>query len=270
MIFLHLPKTGGVTLDRILGRNYRRREIWRDSSGGMAEASACFGRLPKDKRAQYRLLMGHLSFGIHELVSRPTTYFTVVREPVARVTSGYHYIRRTPRHPHYELARAVSLEEMVRSGRWPAADNQQARAIANDWSTPFGECGEETLGIALKNVEEHFAVVGLTERFDESLLLLGQAFGWRKLQYVPLNTARRTEGGVDRAAARVIEDLNGVDRELYARLRTRFEAALAGRDWRGDLGALERRNRLYRPWGSATDVLPRKAYADLKQLLADR
>jgi hypothetical protein len=268
VIFLHLPKTGGVTLNRVIRRNYRRRDVWRDPSEGMSEAPVVFGQLSEEKRARYRLLMGHMSFGLHELVPRPTAYFTVVREPVARVVSGYRYIRRTPQHLHYDAARDMSLERMVRSGRWPAADNQQSRAIANDWSTPFGQCGQETLAAATRNLEERFVVVGLTERFDETLILLERAFGWRKLQYVALNTAPKRRVDLDRDAARAIEELNSLDRELYASVRARFEGALSAIDWRANLAAFERRNRLYRPWGTAVEAVPRKAYADLRQLLA--
>ena len=51
---------------------------------------------------------------------------------------------------------------------------------------PFGELPQEALDLAVDRLGE-FSVVGLTERFDESAVLLTRALGWRRMVYTREN-----------------------------------------------------------------------------------
>jgi hypothetical protein len=85
-----------------------------------------------------------------------------------------------------------------------------------------------------------FAVVGLTERFEESLILLQHAFGWPlhcfPARNVGENRPRRTEVGEE--AMKAIEDCNRFDLDLYRFACGLFERAVGGIDMTRDLARL--------------------------------
>jgi hypothetical protein len=269
IIFLHIGKTGGTSLRRILRRQFHRREIiefraplpppGRLRREGSLEA---FARMPEDQRAAARLVMGHTTYGIHDLIPRPSTYVTMLRDPVALVTSLHRYIRRTPSHLlHDEVVRGdLSLEAFVASGISVEVDNSQTRALAGDTTTPFGACDDAMLERAKLHVKERVAVAGLTERFDESLLLMRHAFGWSRTYYVASNTAPTG----DRArpsdeAITLIRERNQLDVALHSWVRGRFDAALTAiPDAEAEVDRFKRRNRLFAPWGRLTVALPRQ------------
>ena len=63
----------------------------------------------------------------------------------------------------------------------------QLGAISGDLDTPFGACTSDMLERAKRHIEERFSFVGITERFDESLVLLRRTFAWKPPYYVAAN-----------------------------------------------------------------------------------
>jgi hypothetical protein len=265
IIFLHIGKTAGTTLRQVLRRNFRSSDIMvvRVRGRPREETLERFGTLPEEVRARPRLIMGHTVFGLHELIPRPSTYISMVREPKSLVVSQYRFVLRTPGHRHHELVTSagMGLGEYIRSGISMEMDNSQTRAIAGDRDTPYGECSDEMLERAKRNVEERFAVVGLTERFDESLVLLQKAFGWSRLGYVRANVSpKRNPVELTDDDLTLIEEHNRLDRELYRFVTERFERAIARYpSFEDDLARLKRANALYRPWGVLTHTIPQRA-----------
>ena len=95
------------------------------------------------------------------------------------------------------------------------------------------------------------SVAGLTERFDETLIMLGAEFGWRNLYYVRANTAPAGQRlRVSDSDRRMIQERNRFDCELYRVVTERFQARIAAdSDFARRLALHRRGNDLYRPWG---------------------
>jgi len=259
-IFLHIGKTAGWTLRQILYRNVPRRQVMRvrppmDRPRGFLndDPLRAFAALSEAERARPRLLVSHMIFGIHESVPRESAYFTMLREPVARALSQYRHVLRRPEHRlHAEAAAGeLSLERYVTGGVALEMDNGQTRALAGDVETPFGQCTTAMLERAKRNIDEHFAVAGVTERFDEMLVALGHEFGWQNLFYVRANAAPEGQRvPVTEADREMIRVQNALDCELYRHVVERFDAAIAcDPRFAADLRRFQRGNRLYRPWG---------------------
>src|SRR4030095_15973884 len=124
--------------------------------------------------------MGHLYFGAHAFLSQPCTYLTMLRDPVDRVISHYNYVRHQPSHYLYHEACRMSLRDYVEFCGRQEPNNDQTRLLAGERNVPnFGQCSEEMLNIAKRNLADHFAVVGLTEEFDRSLIIMKRVFKWR-------------------------------------------------------------------------------------------
>ena len=231
-IFLHIPKTAGTTLHRIIDRQYppeARHWITRHDVGVEA-----FKRLPLSHRAALRMVRGHIPFGVHEYIPRPARYWTILRRPIERLISYYYFVQREPEHYLYDYANTpgMTLRRYLEERVSLQTDNFQTRLISGIWTdVGYGECDEATLGLAKKNLEEHFALVGLTERFDESLMLLKRTFGWGDVFYKRRNV---TEGRPRREAlpaetVAVLRAHNQLDLELYAFAKELFEKQVRDR-----------------------------------------
>jgi len=226
IIFLHIHKTAGTTLHRIIERQYRPEQIWTlDEEHGFDDLVS----LTEAQRAQVRMLRGHMIFSLHELMPGITTYFTLLREPVERVISFYYFIRRNPHHYHYDpiTSEDLSLKEFLELRQNNMMDNGQTRMLAGakQYEHPVGECTRELLEAAKQNLRERFSVVGLMERFDETLLLLRQAYGWRNVFYVQQNvtSGRPLREDLPRDALDVVAEYNQLDIELYEYSAALFE-----------------------------------------------
>src|ERR1700724_2464607 len=135
LIFLHIPKTGGSTLYKILERHFSPAETVTLDTPGVAR----FKTLPAAKRGRYRLIQGHMHFGLHRFIPRASTYVTFLRQPVERVLSFYYYARSTPDHYLYPLLTTGRVDLRTLLGRELTSElcNFQTRALAGDeWEDP--------------------------------------------------------------------------------------------------------------------------------------
>ncbi|MEX2457746.1 MAG: hypothetical protein WD770_02025 [Actinomycetota bacterium] len=248
LIFLHVPKTGGLTLRWIMRRELGRRRVltppgrkdahraeyvrYLEEGGApplapLREYVDGLLRLPPQRLAAVRGLVGHFWFGLHEELPGPSAYLTVLRDPIDRILSTYHH--RSTRH-----GLSLSVEEYIRSERDVQMDNNQVRRLAAtlDLDTRVGPCTPEMLARAKRNLERSFVAVGLTERYDEFLLLLRARLGWRRVTYERMNTSqgRPRREDLSAGALRILEDHNRHDLELLEHVRGSFDRQLAALD----------------------------------------
>ncbi len=224
LIFLHIPKTGGSTLNKILRSQYSRSETVTLHAPKVEE----FRALSAARRGRYRLIQGHLYFGLHRFIPRASTYITFLRQPVERVLSFYYYARSTPDHYLYPLLAAERLDLKTLLARELTVElcNDQTRAIAGDeWADQQRVVTRTALERAQANLRSHFRIVGLQEQFDASLLLLRRAFGWSLPFYLKENVTKEkpTDKSLDAETRRLVEDANSLDLELYEYARGLFE-----------------------------------------------
>jgi hypothetical protein len=67
----------------------------------------------------------------------------------------------------------MSLDDYVCSGITTEMDNDQVRLISGvGGQIKFGECSRKHLEDAQENIRNHFCMAGISERFDETLLLI--------------------------------------------------------------------------------------------------
>ncbi len=251
VILLHIPKTAGTTLAIVL-RNWYGARVTR-SVGGGPEARQRFARLPAGERGEVRLCIGHQDFGMHEHIPRASTYVTILRDPVARVVSHYHHVFSEPTHYlHSEVVlQRMTLERYVRNP-FPTdeLDNGQTRMLADfdlSRSVPIGTQPRELLESALRNLDRHFCAVGLTELFDESMVLMADALGWDTIPpYLPTRVSGR--GKSEPIPGGIREEIlarNALDVELYGRVRERVEGLIeaGGEAFRARVEGVRERNR---------------------------
>jgi hypothetical protein len=233
LIFIHIPKTGGSTMGQILDRRHDREQIAVYS--GVEQVRGDFFHLAAEKQARLRLVRGHMPFGMHEVFAGPVDYMTMFRHPVERVLSLYYHAagRQDPgNYLHDRVGGAgLSLGEFLEGRVTVEMDNLQTRMLAgwtDCYETGFGECTEAMLERALSNLRR-LTVFGLTERFDESVLLAHKLLGWDGPPgYVSVNVTagKPWRGSVHPGAIETIKRYNALDLRLYAAAETLFARAL--------------------------------------------
>ena len=237
IIFTHVPRSAGTTLNTILDREYPADEQFnfyvREKLGNTDEALAEFARLPEERRRRLKVLQGHINFGLHSRFER-YTYITLFRKPVSRIVSYYFYILKQPGHYLHNIVIAdqMRLEDFITSGLSTEFDNIQTRQIAGVTGVPYGRCTEKMLETAKLNLVRYYAVVGLTERFDETALLMKRHFGWHYPLYTRHHVNRHKPAGeqIPESTVRLIEQTNSLDVELYRFAKKKFDKLVAEQD----------------------------------------
>lgn len=233
LILLHIPKTAGTTLAIMLIDRYGQDQT-RAVTGG-PDGRVAFGAEDASVRGAPKLYIGHQPFGLHEHVPRPCEYVTFVRDPVARLISHYHHVRNEPSHYlHLAVISGDMPLEAYIENPFPTRelDNSQTRMLANyglERSKLPRKSDRSLLESAKENLDQWFCCVGLTERFDESMVLLADSLGWDPLPpYLPARVSanKGREPLADRVRDR-IRELNALDVALYEHIRARFESRVA-------------------------------------------
>jgi hypothetical protein len=233
VIFLHIPKAAGTTLHRIIEQQYRPQQIYSTYPTLFNPAASIedFRRLSPERHAKVRMLKGHVPYGVHAYLPGPAVYFTLLREPIDRVISFYYFIRQNPKHYLHEalIGQGLTLADYVERRLSTMTDNFQVRMLTNTMhDIPNGGCTADMLETAQRNLHAHFAVVGLSERFDETLMMLRRAFHWHRTYYIRQNvTAVRPKvREIPAELTELIRQHNLLDIELYASVKSEFEARL--------------------------------------------
>jgi hypothetical protein len=220
VIFIHIPKAAGQTVNSIVARQYPRDQILH-VKGSVGEARV----LNSVAASRAKLVTGHVHFGVHREFHGASSYMTMLRDPVSRVLSLYRYIVSKPQHTLHSRVADIGLMDFVAgSADAEEIENGQTRQIAGVTS---GAPDAGTLALAKRNLKEHFVVVGLLERFDESVLLFKRRLRWKMPYYVPKNVAADIppeEPSAD--AIEVIQRRNTLDADLYRYAADLFEEEL--------------------------------------------
>jgi hypothetical protein len=223
LIFLHIPKTAGTTLNRVIEWQYNPLAIFTMDPYRIRATPERLRKLSEGRRRRLRMVRGHLYYGIHEFLPQGGTYFTMLREPVARFFSSYYFIQRRPLHPMHRkvTTERIGVEDFIRLT--PRRQNLQCSLIAgikND-----GTSDERVLDKAKENLERSFGVVGISERFEESLMLMAKTFEW-EIPFYENRKVSKTRPQIDPGAVEMIREHNRFDLELYEFGKTLFEESL--------------------------------------------
>jgi hypothetical protein len=210
LVFVHINKTAGTTVRYILRSSFGARhcdvEPWH---GAWTDPPFSTGDLQRVRRLYPRLesIAGHRVSG-HVELEEPSTHFrylTFLREPVALCASRFQYRldhrRRTD----------LSFEEWIEKD-W--ARDAQTQRIG----------GTTDVNDAISVIAKREMFVGLTEAFDESIVMLRMLRAPDlDIRYAPVNVAKRSDVAQrllsDHYTRQMIVDANRADLELYRHVK---------------------------------------------------
>ncbi|MBK5264496.1 MAG: sulfotransferase family 2 domain-containing protein [Alphaproteobacteria bacterium] len=211
LLFLHVPKTAGMSMRTYLMNQYPPEEWFPPTN--WAEAMR-FSRPLRD----FRLYSGHYRANFIGKVPSGTRSLVVLRDPVPRLLSALRHLRRDPDfHPDHVLAHGKTLSAIVRSPEimanqyniqtgWLAAtidtdivddflrDNPDADAA--DVEDP---CTDEALFLRARQALEPVDFIGFTEDLRPLLAQLSDEMDFHPVVSFPhLNEGRNDVGPADR------------------------------------------------------------------------
>ena len=227
LVYIHVPKCGGSSF----GAALRLRYVLSQSTiplglgdprlDGMAHILSDYDHrdivLQCLLQRRVRCIAGHVRYDPRLHASSGYQYVTLLRDPVARFVSHYHYLQR--RHP--DPARAATLAAFV--------ETEEARHIASQYLFYFArETGPScrNLPAALRRAQQNLARFALIGDLADPT---GFARGLRQLTGLPLPVLHRNRAPVPKELTgelrRRIEALTAADRAIYHAVRALPQAA---------------------------------------------
>lgn len=243
LFFQHIRKTAGTSLRQVIHSNY-------GPTGTMGGRHVVNGAPPTydpavmrgwvadlleamsgDERDSIVCVAAHGANHLMHQIDRPTRAITILRDPLDRVMSRYHFSKS---------GRPYSLEELYGDADRILDDpdirprsqyfNGQSRSLMEPLfgvEIPELPCTQGPPDDASTYRERLFALlderylVGLQDRFEESVEFFGRQFGWKDV-FVPhakVNDRRPREMSDDTLSSEILA-YNWLDQELYERYAT--------------------------------------------------
>ena len=235
LLHCHIFKNAGTTIDGALQRSFGsgfidHRDDDKMAAGGMPYLDRLF--------TQYGEVVAVSS---HQMPFDPDYtsdirsiwYLVMLRDPIARALSVYRYERIQPGRISIgaRLSKRMSIRDYfswrIGHDAPPAIRNHHVRFLTNTWSPDFHPENTE-LQKALSNTAQSRVLVGIVEKFDESMVMferkLAGQFPQLDLAYVKRNTNSRPPEGARAYLRRELgDDLfnglleeNSLDMRLFA------------------------------------------------------
>ena len=252
-IHLHIPKTGGTTLRDIIQRQYRSEKILMIPK--LEESENILKEVSNSQINQLKLIQGHLKYGIHNHFYRRAKYFAIIRDPINRVLSTYYYVLSQKNNPQ-NLSTSnnqMTIYDFVQSGVNPFLINGQTQLISGktgDIDNPIIE-SEELFSLAKENIENDFLFLGITEMFDETILILKNMLGWHMPYYSIANRTKKKPNydAVNPTIISFIKEHNQLDIKLYNITKTSLLNRIAEENdiFQNRINKFKKINRLLNP-----------------------
>jgi len=164
-IILHIPKTAGTTIRMILEDDEKVKLL------SVYPGEKHYTQLSDIKKMDlkdYDIIYGHINFGIHNLAKIDDfKYIAFLRNPVDRIISYYNHVMYND--PNFKNKPISLIKFLNRPDK--QVYNHQVRVISGIDFDKF-HCNDKIFEKAVENLKKYFLMVGITEEFDKSLILL--------------------------------------------------------------------------------------------------
>jgi hypothetical protein len=237
--FLHIRKTAGVSFRGLLANRFPSDRILFQAhsvSGPNAPGDALFAT-------------GHVGFDYAQRFGIWPTIFTVLREPISRCLSAYHFFQSHEESHFRTLATELTAAEYESRRRFsdcarrlgmrrflveqePLAraglSNIQTRHLAGASCAGLADDDPRLMETALRHLDQ-IDLTGLVERLDDTLRLLGHLMNWGRLgplQHLNITVRSNDASDADPGCIEILRSWNQLDLRLYQEASRLFEAKL--------------------------------------------
>ena len=208
--FIHIHKTAGTAFRYMLYEHFDQSEIFPN----LSDIRRFGGRYPRYPElletdpaifSRIRLLTGHYPFVAKDILPQRPRCLVFLREPVSRAASNLFHLQT------HEYSAGASMETVFQRAT-NAVFNVQTRFF----TMPYHQqpLTRNDLEAAKRNLAQ-CDFVGLTEEFEDSVLLAERIFGWRLGKTLSLNVNQGRAGELEQMLIERLQDGNALDLEFY-------------------------------------------------------
>ncbi|XP_070580287.1 uncharacterized protein [Ptychodera flava] len=212
IVFVHIPKSAGTTTNRCLENVAEKRALKKPQNIWLSNYLQFYKSLKSGKYHRQRAYFGLFSLGVCDFVDQPCSYFTVFRDPMERTISSYMYCQKasTDKICHAADARNMTVKQwalhqasvvfyqLLHNPEFcEARYNAEAVELMKGKDVPRNrhldipcwyqqilllekrindEGRQRILNFILSNMEQLFTLIGLTDKYDETLQMLEKAY----------------------------------------------------------------------------------------------
>jgi len=256
LVFHHIAKTAGTSMRSVVKANYRRGELlelYGPNRGSVEWYNDYYHSLSFRRKSAIKCIAAHSAHYLIPVIDRPFRVFSMLRDPVDRVISLYYFAKVLAKQGKTKGIGARLGQEIERRG-WGLEDiylnvggkdsgadgeyqlfapffNGQSRAIIAPHRTtadlPFYSETTDIVTSFQSSLDEllrrHY-VVGVTERYEESITLFAEAFGWQRTFIERKNTSKQRPRGkeIHGELAMLIRSFNQMDNHIHQRYLSFF------------------------------------------------
>lgn len=249
ILFDHLPKCGGSSLNTFLAANYPRRKIFSIKSPYERSIEE-FKRLPEARRHSYYLVKGHFADSLIDYAHPDCLKVTMLREPIDRIVSHYFYVKSAWTHPLYEAVHDsnMSLVEYVTSGLSSELRNWMTCHFSGMSISEAEKDPNAAIERAFHVLTVDYDLVGVVENFasfTKKLSDLAELHVRYTGEKTNVTVGRPSLESLQPSEAAQIESLNSLDVELFRRIKESSTCS----DWPPTSASSALRRRGGRPGG---------------------
>lgn len=204
IFFIHIPKTGGTTIETLLIEAFGRENVCPCSS------ESDFLSTEPDI-SKFKVFCGHNWYHTEQILPKPLFIFSFLRDPVKRTISAYEHIKRAKDHGLHDVLNneAPTLWEYLNHRVFSTmVANPQTRIICADadYAALYSQArkgeisiekatsiltrvshappNQDQFDLAIARLED-LDFVGITEHFDTSIRMLFQAMAKQAPASIP-------------------------------------------------------------------------------------
>ena len=217
LVFYHIPKCGGTTVNSLVGQHFHTTEIFhhktKKDKSVQTEGPASFAahnlhclQLDRIDLNRIRYIHGHATYS--RLLDIPEAKnFTFLRDPVERVFSAYRYVNQVRAQEFFDFYKHHSNGQVLQLSGLSRSDPTISL--------------RDHLESAKRNLNEKFFFVGIAEQMQESIQLLYRLLNWEQLSLTPVFN-RTIKKPYDPALYEFVFREEWADRELYEFAKSLF------------------------------------------------
>ena len=182
IVFLHIPRTTGSSFRWSAASQYGNERI------GLIHHQHYNEEQILENQNQFKMITGHFGMGAKFILAlqEKSNLITMLREPLHRFLSFYHYGSNMPSYVDYETMKNQKLEDLITDSHYQY-HNDMCHMLSG---VNYSESVNDAYVMAQDHLENVFTLFGFTELYPEMLAIMYRRFNWngvvvKQSEYVP-------------------------------------------------------------------------------------
>ncbi len=220
--FLHIPRTGGTSVNDALKRSGTNLlEVYEDSE------KEAFLKMGDEEKSKFYVISSHSDIGFAGHIPNLRGIFCLFRDPYERLISHYYSLCKRL-FVRGESGKIPGFSDFLKSRRELDSDNGQVRYLSGSLKKNKWEIDNGDLDKALENLEKRFVAVGILEKFDYFAVYLRKVLGVKSFFCMKTNNIKRAGPDAGEKEYELVEKCIEHDRKLYFRISEKVSSYMSG------------------------------------------